>query len=105
MKPKQQRIAIAEACGWKKEYILCNGMDCDVWVHPNGRDCRLTEWFPSYLSDLNAMHEAEKILSEMQYAYYAQHLYMICKTAHNRIRATAAQRAEAFLRTLNLWSE
>lgn len=68
--------------------------------------------FPDYLNDLNAMHEAEKRLvkedaPEMLGNYHA-HLIQVmdCKTCSwRRIHATAAQRAEAFLRTLDLWTE
>jgi hypothetical protein len=90
MTKEQQRIAIAEACGWKEEdfgpswYQSCTKM-------------------PDYLNDLNAMHEAEKVLDynqlremedsvSFQFAVYPFH-------------ATATQRAEAFLRTINKWEE
>jgi hypothetical protein len=63
-----------------------------------------------YCTDLNAMHEAEKVLapknwdrfSEKWWNYY-HHLVDgdVCKTIH----ATARQRAEAFLRTLGKWEE
>ncbi len=67
-------------------------------------------WVRDYCSDLNAMHEAEKVLapknwdrfSEKWWNYY-HHLVDgdVCKTIH----ATARQRAEAFLRTLGKWEE
>ena len=62
---------------------------------------------PDYRSDLNAMHEVEKVLTEPQQQRYLELLFnnfgkngvwMVC-------HATAAQRAEAFLRTLNLWTD
>ena len=52
---------------------------------------------PDYLNDLNAMHEAEKVLNDHQWDDY------ICQLGH-AMGATAAQRAEAFLKTLNLWT-
>ena len=63
---------------------------------------------PDYLSDLNAMHEAEQ---KMEYwDGYISNLKFICGdpqsegySTHKAYRATAAQRAEAFLKTLNLW--
>ena len=56
---------------------------------------------PDYLSDLNAMHEAEKVLTAVQRAQYIQELERICE--YDICFATASQRAEAFIRTLNLW--
>jgi hypothetical protein len=64
---------------------------------------------PDYLNDLNAMHEAEKILDQMQARAYSDFLgqseqdgtWAGCHCFHQ----TAAQRAEAFLKTLNLWTE
>ena len=107
MIPEQQRIAIAKACGWTAK------RDSNGWwraVHKftgNAMAARLSErsvWsvgIPDYLNDLNAMHEAEKVLDynqlremedsvSFQFAVYPFH-------------ATASQRAEAFLRTLGLW--
>jgi len=57
---------------------------------------------PDYLNDLNAMHGAEKML-ECGEAYETE-LIRSCKDAPIW-HATATQRAEAFLRTLNLWTE
>lgn len=70
---------------------------------------------PDYLNDLNAMHEAESQFETTGQAleFIAQLKGVILRHAglrpdghcgHWRItHATAAQRAEAFLRTLNLW--
>lgn len=67
---------------------------------------------PNYPGDLNAMHEAEKAIDKMpqvhvpgvgvcdQIEVYDDILGGLCDQP---IRATAAQRAEAFLRTLGLW--
>jgi hypothetical protein len=51
------------------------------------------------------MHEAEKVLIEDGEGWkYLSHLYKACGAdVENAIHATAAQRAEAFLRTLGLW--
>jgi hypothetical protein len=93
--PEQQRSAIAEACGWKTGY-----RDPEAW-HP----------LPDYLNDLNAMHEAEKVLSRGQnynqsrgFGRYKTALAEVCDEQHP-IDATAAQRAEAFLRTIGKWQE
>ena len=111
MNPEQQRIAIAEACGW-------TDINPHSW-HPRkgelwGRQKRIRNMIPDYLNDLNAMHEAEKILLGMNTAEFAVQLCRVVgrdwpngigggSFAH--IHATASQRAEAFLRTLNLWKQ
>jgi hypothetical protein len=88
MKPEQQRVAIAEACGWK---VQINTL-------------------PNYLHDLNAMHEAEEL-------FYAKsdtlegaermrdYSKWLCLIAKYPLHATATQRAEAFLRTIGKWEE
>ena len=106
MKPEQQRIAIAEACGWKPDK---RGLG---WLSPHGYYAPE----PDYLNDLNAMHEAEKVLTEDQLSDYGAFLkgkdnesVSLYAPEHREIAkvamASAAQRAEAFLRTLNLWIE
>ena len=102
--PEQQRIAIAEACGWTG-FNPDNIPDCLQYTAkaPSGK------WglIPDYLNDLNAMHEAEKVLTGYQQTVsYSDNLmkivgYHTFDSAH----ATAAQRAEAFLRTIGEWKE
>ena len=64
---------------------------------------------PNYTEDLNAMHDAEKVLTEDQREQYLNSLYKVCNPdsmlndAWNLNCATAAQRAEAFLRTIGKW--
>mgnify|MGYP003655820001 CR=1 FL=1 len=95
MTPEAQRIAIAEACGIVNEHHWG-----DPYYTPNaiGRDC------PDYLNDLNAMHQAEESIQGANRARWMIHL---CKITGDSFwvtnRATAAQRAEAFLRTLGKW--
>ena len=60
-----------------------------IWPH-SVKDC------PDYLNDLNAMHEAEKTLKVSEIIPYGENV------GHD-MKATAAQRAEAFLKTLNLY--
>jgi hypothetical protein len=106
--PEAQRIAIAEACGWTdcehiKRLGLCKGKHKEVRVQYDSGHSAL----PDYLNDLNAMHEAEKILNHVKAAEYARMLTFIAWQSEQPVfapmTATAAQRAEAFLRTLNLW--
>jgi hypothetical protein len=90
MTPESQRIAIAEACGWKTGY-----RDPEAW-HP----------LPDYLNDLNAMHDAEKVLfgrNDWSSCKYDE--YLDVATSSWKWNATASQRAEAFLRTIGKWEE
>lgn len=107
MNKEQQRIKIAEACGWetnKRKWL----------AKPPNDSWQYLDTMPDYLNDLNAMHEAEKNLKPKQQVNYwnwvnklagndpTNSIYLVWGDA---IFATAAQRAEAFLRTLNLWED
>ena len=113
MNEKSQRIAIADACGWTSEIIKSGGEIMFVlWNPPSGK---LSFYYPpDYLKDLDAMHVAEKILNTdlLKAKYESELMAVICKgygrcTDDNfwMIHATAAQRAEAFLKTLDLWKK
>ena len=100
MTPQEQRIAIAEACGWKQDTTLPEA-DFDRWSGPSG-----VHYFscPDYLSDINAMHEAEKILHRVMRSQFIDYLAQQTGIDYFSLaHATAAQRAEAFLRTLGKW--
>ena len=122
MSPEKQRIAIAKACGWQD--ATWAGDHEEVWelagasFTPN----RTTSQLPDYLHDLNAMAEAEKLFipthleysnNEGNWVEYAGHLSHITKADDHElsifcfrmIHASASQRAEAFLKTLNLWTD
>ena len=103
MKPEQQRIAIAEACGW-------TDVKGTKGVHPKARfkGCGYADdWIalPDYLNDLNAMHDAETVLIlDCEWATYLDRLSVIVAEG-SLVHATAAQRAEAFLKTIGKWEE
>ena len=105
MKSEQQRITIAEACGWKWH----SRMKGSIKVWDNGLDYVFSDSeLPDYLNDLNALHKAEKILDANQWDSYRKNLAREWTTNDDdgmwaAINTTAAQRAKAFLRTLNLW--
>jgi len=110
MKPEAQRIAIAEACGWRS-----NG-HCSFYHPKHGqRTCYRTDGnvasvLPDYPADLNAMHEAEKRLSRVQeWDSNGERLptqwEKYCWLLKFNLDATAAQRAEAFLKILNKWKD
>ena len=73
-----------------------------------GRPVNTTDRFivvPDYLTDLNAMHEAEKALG-LAYDRWTRELRAICERDRRCIEsAKASQRAEAFLRTIGKWEE
>lgn len=109
---EKQRIAIAEACGWK---FLKHRKSWNWW---NKKKCEYLCVCPDYLNDLNAMHEAEKTLTDEQYFSDVLAAYEDCTFTGWLFRimvrrvddpdfrthsATAAQRAEAFLRTIGKW--
>jgi hypothetical protein len=118
MKPEEQRIAIAKACGWaeitftgyrhqgirpesSKRY--CN------WNRPapaiDVDDAREWHWLPDYLNSLDAMHEAEKVLRNQFNTIEETYWRNLSHVKPHPIYATAAQRAEAFLKTLSLWKD
>jgi hypothetical protein len=106
MTPEKQRIAIAEACGWKWEARIKGSIK--VWNKPPLMVFYDSE-LPNYLTDLNAMHEAEKVLTEKGVNTWWTYVDFINR--HNltpfgqstAVHATAARRAEAFLRTIGKW--
>lgn len=102
-----QRIAIAEACGWKRQTNPgASDIDLDPFEEWIKAGVRVVEqYLPNYLSDLNAMHEAEKWLLAFRDEHYALYEAKLKRTCTYLSHATAAQRAKAFLRTLKLWIE
>jgi len=106
MNPEAQRIAIAEACGWKSpkhpEVIEAikdwpHSRDRGIWwMKPNSKEFAWLTDVPDYLNDLNACHEMEKVLDGSQILSYLVLL-------QPNWFPTAAQRCEAFLITLGLW--
>jgi hypothetical protein len=121
MTPEAQQIAIAEALGWE---IVTKMMGVNTslifGIKPGSGPLDAMRPIPNYLNDLNAMHEAEKILNPSQRVDYLHTLgldvlklyplagdYWMAQELDcwAMLSATAAQRAEAFLKTLGLWTE
>ena len=93
----QINVAIANALGWRVE----DGVY--MWTeHGIDKTAPLSMW--DWCNDLNAMHEVEDELSGNQYMVYALMLDAVEGSLFG-IRATARQRAEAFLKTLGKWEE
>lgn len=116
MSPEKQRRTILEACGWTakedkdgfwRAVDPSGNMTYTLWVS------EMNVWsagMPDVLEDLNAMHEAEKVLTPEQLVDYCAFSLRVatgegCVTDYKMIRATAAQRAEAFIRTIGKWEE
>jgi hypothetical protein len=100
MTPEKQRIAIAEAC---KKLPL-------GWPYSHMSETERLPSPPDYLNDINAMHEAERMLfakcgNDPQDDLWVDYLANLLMAAPLCLRehATAAQRAEAFLRTIGKW--
>lgn len=123
MTPEKQRITIAEFCGWAFECKAAHGYSVTT-ISKEGKGVvtgRSESEFgmmdiiklPDYLNDLNAMHEAEKLLTDEQIWKYISKLVDLTGAesleeyaeAFVMIHATAAQRAEALLRTIGKWEE
>jgi|11BtaG_2_1085332.scaffolds.fasta_scaffold105811_2 hypothetical protein len=111
MNKEQQRIAIAEACGLK---LFPMGPSDKQWLKPKKGGGVEQVPLPDYLNDLNAMHEAEKVLSDQQvwdcvvllvgWKCPPSGFPLLSRSQSIALhKATAAQRAEAFLKTCNLW--
>lgn len=121
MSPEAQRIAIAEACGYKPypwftgEFLMKQGNLGPPFWSKDGKDA----YVPDYLNDLNATIEAEKVITDIRICEkFVLNLLSIIKSGHlfgdtglcelcvwYCLQATAAQRAEAFLRTIGKWKE
>ena len=118
MSPEAQRIAIAESVGWTEiSDWSANGIN---GKHPTEPWVKV---IPDYLNDLNAMHEVEKTLTDEQRKVFvknlniyhpsadihypdtnARHYFSELRTeVFSLVHTTAAQRAEAYLRTIGKW--
>jgi hypothetical protein len=104
MTPDEQRIAIAEACG-----IVIHAHWGPLYKTPKG----IVRVCPDYLRNLNDMYEAEATMNLTDKYQYGK---SICKIMnidteggldvadiYYVCHASAAQRAEAFLRTIGKW--
>lgn len=110
---EEKRVRIAEACGWES-----------IWKddRKNFRGFHLSHaadgkhrLIPDYFNDFNACYEMEEALRNDQFSYtaYWRALFKVVTGKEwsgdigyfhfAMVHATAAQRAEAFGKTLNLW--
>ena len=124
MSSQAQRIAIAEACGYRP--ATSGALGVLRWIAEDHETNDISsgvlylDELPDYLNDLNAMHEAEDWLDKknLMMEFANQLLGIVCAargflwdklTTDDHLlllsHATAAQRAEAFLRTIGKWKE
>lgn len=113
MTTEEKRIAIAQACGWRwmdtPETPFGAIEPLRSWYSPDGKRAA---YIPDYLNDLNAMHAAVGTLSREAYDGDEGFTYHLARIVHGKDvddvgwnfyelqEATAAQRAEAFLETI-----
>ena len=111
--PEEQRMLVAELCGFKEvhrancgEALAMSGLLGEDAVpgmligrprndSPDGSYLGNNP-LPDYLNDLNDMHEAESHLSLVQHLRFEQLLYILRPVIGRISHATATQRAEAF---------
>ena len=119
MKPEEQRVAIAEFCGWNVHAECKPGYGYKDYRESSGGWGEEEETLPDYLSDLNAMHEAVIRLEEKRPGLVSEYIYQISYailrqaglnplgfcSEFRRVHATAAHQAEALLRTIGKWTE
>ncbi len=118
MKSEAQRIAIAEACGWTDiSFRYTDTQECIISgtnPHPDrGDNSDLGYVLPDYLNDLNAMHSALIHVYKTQPAGWAARFEEILNEVCSRRQypqwfawcAEAQDLAEAFIKSLNLWTE
>ena len=105
MTPEQQRIAIAEACGWE---ISMKGMVPENHQHakPPGGSWGYFDKVPDYLKDRNAMHDALSTLTDNQgimFCYFLNEMGIVGEW--DILTAKLDVLAEAFLRAVGRWVE
>lgn len=105
MNPLTIQERIARACGYTNIGKRCITDAPLMGTSPSGIHGEI----PDYLNDLNVMAAAEKVLLDGSDELFDKYLKELCRVVDFQggyyMSASAAQRAEAFLRTLGLWQE
>lgn len=115
MTPEALRIAIAESRGWtciNSSGVVPIGLDPKL-VRLGYAAITCLQRLPDYLNDLNAAREMESGLTDANSQQYYDELRAVqrrlfgCVTdwQFQMIHAPAAQRAEAYARTLGIYKE
>ena len=119
MTSQEQDIAIFLACGgswrnngWGHRFLGIAGCDNDHGPDDESPLCEDAHNVPRYTEYLDEMHEAEKGLTDEERMLYVRLIANPFDTDPNgnywkmwlTASASAAQRAEAFLKAKNLWT-
>lgn len=114
MNENEQRIAIAEFCGWTDVFDFgpCHDKYGRSGLWGTDPVSKVSCPVPDYLHDLNAMHEAEEHLhGREQLEAWNDNFYVTPRNLTSDDigdwpgHSNAAQRAEALLRTIGKWKE
>lgn len=109
MTDEELRIKVAELCGWKRREVFESSFADPSKLISRGRKWHnpindLPQRLPDYPTDLNAMHEAEKVFVTHGRPHRLKYRYALEDIAGvdwwDLFHATAHQRAEAFVKTL-----
>lgn len=130
MTPEAQRIALAEACGWK--WVKDTFGDREWWLYPHAEAAKFRPEFmalnpspssrdkecgrifgsrekvpalPDYLNDLNAIYEAVSSLPRSEQWMWFVELAAIVDAEGPAALGSAGQWSEAFLRTIGKWDD
>ena len=105
LSPKEQQIKVAK-CDGRSSFLPDDNDKNKMVSYTANQGMPGRTIVPDYLNDLNAMHEAEKILDEKLRFKFEATLHSL-NISHGlgisvweTIHATAAQRAEAFVLTI-----
>lgn len=123
MEKTKQKIAIAQSIGWEWITESTQGRYQGIRPENTKRYCNWTRhapaidvedgrewhWIPDYLNCLDAMNEVEEV-AQYHVGDYCRMLAQVTSmgsvenmTQYNLLHASAAQRAEAFLKTVGRW--
>jgi hypothetical protein len=100
MTDEQINQRIAEACGWT-DFVAHPEFGL-MGTPPDTHGLRTAVDY--YTVDLNAMHEAEKVIVK-NYHIWTAYYYNIAAGTKLTAHATARKKAEAFLRALGKWND
>lgn len=104
-KNQARNAIIAMRLGWTK--CVCGDPECGAWFAPGASKDEPSLGPPDYSEDLNVMAKAEATLPDDNSLHglvvYHNKLLAICGSHKACVSATAEQRAEAFLKTIDRW--
>ena len=102
---EEKRIKLANYAGWHERLEPHGSHNATAWWHNQDRYPSYLMPVPDYFSDLNAVHELEKVLTFHQETEYVATLMRQHKDypMTKGFMSAAAERCEAIGKTLNLW--